>query len=234
MNVLAISCHPDDMEIECAGTLLKCAARGDNVTVCHVANGNMGHYSIMPDELRNIRLKEAQDSSKIAGFNVITLDIGDLRVYENSVEQMNSVVKVIREANPDFIITHSPKDYMVDHRAVSKLVFDASFVASVAHYEPQLGPASKVTPLFYMETSGSFQFDPTEFVDITDYIETKIDMLKCHKSQYVWLKEHDNSDVEDKTRITNGFRGHQCGVKYAEAYEQERTGHKVLPMRVLP
>lgn len=28
MNVLAISCHPDDMEIQCAGTLLKCLKRG--------------------------------------------------------------------------------------------------------------------------------------------------------------------------------------------------------------
>ena len=42
MNVLAIGCHPDDIEIGCAGTLAKCAARGDTVTVCHVANGNLG------------------------------------------------------------------------------------------------------------------------------------------------------------------------------------------------
>ena len=234
MNVLAISCHPDDMEIECAGTLLKCKARGDNVTVCHVANGNMGHFSIMPEELGKMRIQEAQDSAKIAGFKVITLNIGDLRVYENSLEQMNSVVRVIREAQPDFIITHSPKDYMVDHRAVSKLVFDASFVASVPHYEPELGPAAKTTPIYYMETSGSFQFDPTEFVDVTDFIDTKISMLMCHKSQYVWLMEHDNLNVEEETRIKAGFRGLQCGVKYAEAFEQEFTGHKVLPMRLLP
>ena len=34
MNVLAIGCHPDDIEINCAGTLAKCVKRGDNVTVC--------------------------------------------------------------------------------------------------------------------------------------------------------------------------------------------------------
>lgn len=234
MNVLAITCHPDDMEIECAGTLLKCKERGDNVTVCHVANGNMGHMVITPEELGALRIQEAQDSAKIAGFKVITLNIGDLRVYESSVEQMNAVVRVIREAQPDFIITHSPRDYMVDHRAVSKLVFDASFVASVPHYEPQLGKASQVTPIYYMDTSGSFQFDPTEFVDITPYIETKIEMLKCHRSQYVWLMEHDNNDVEREARIKSGFRGIQCGVDYAEAFEQEYAGHKVLPRRLLP
>ena len=36
MKVLAITCHPDDMEIGCGGTLIKCIKRGDTVTVCHV------------------------------------------------------------------------------------------------------------------------------------------------------------------------------------------------------
>ena len=52
MIVLAIGCHPDDIEIASAGTLIKCAERGDRVTVCHVCNGNMGHVVIKPAELR--------------------------------------------------------------------------------------------------------------------------------------------------------------------------------------
>jgi len=54
MVVLAIGCHPDDIEISCAGTLLKCQQRGDKVVMCHVANGNLGHVIIQPDELRKI------------------------------------------------------------------------------------------------------------------------------------------------------------------------------------
>ena len=53
MNILAIGCHPDDLEIACAGTLAKYAKRGDKVIMCHVANGNLGHAIIMPDELRD-------------------------------------------------------------------------------------------------------------------------------------------------------------------------------------
>ena len=63
MNVLAIGCHPDDIEISCCGTLAKCVDRGDRVVVCHVANGNMGHVEIMPDELKKIRRKESENSS---------------------------------------------------------------------------------------------------------------------------------------------------------------------------
>ena len=44
-TVLVISCHPDDMEIACAGTLLKCRDRGDRVVVCHLSSGNDGNES---------------------------------------------------------------------------------------------------------------------------------------------------------------------------------------------
>ena len=68
MNVLAIGCHPDDIEISCCGTLAKCVKRGDKVTVCHVANGNMGHEIIEPDELREIRAQEARNAGALAGI----------------------------------------------------------------------------------------------------------------------------------------------------------------------
>ena len=51
MNVLAIGCHPDDVEIACAGTLAKCVKRGDKVIVAHLCNGSLGHVIIKPPEL---------------------------------------------------------------------------------------------------------------------------------------------------------------------------------------
>ena len=86
MKILAISCHPDDVEIACAGTLAKCVRRGDEVTVCHVANGDLGHAIIHPPELRNIRAEEAKRAGSLAGIKVITCDVGDLMVYEGSKE----------------------------------------------------------------------------------------------------------------------------------------------------
>ena len=112
-----------------------CKRRGDNVTVCHVCNGNLGHEVIMPDELGKMRRQEAKNAGALAGINVVTCDIGDVMVYEGKKEHRDLVVDVIRRADPDFIITHAPNDYMPDHVAVSRLVFDASFAASVPHYE---------------------------------------------------------------------------------------------------
>ena len=130
MNVLAVGCHPDDVEIACAGTLAKCAARGDNVTVCHVATGNLGHVIIPPDELTVIREEEAKSAGALAGIRVISAGFNDMEIYDNNREARDRIVDVIKYANPDVIITHNPDDYMPDHTAVSRLVFDASFAAT--------------------------------------------------------------------------------------------------------
>ncbi|MBQ2889160.1 MAG: PIG-L family deacetylase, partial [Clostridia bacterium] len=118
MNVLAVGCHPDDIEISCCGTLAKCVKRGDKVTVCHVANGNMGHEIIPPDELREIRAKEAKAAGSLAGIEVVSLDIGDLLPNGCDITQRDKMMELIRDVQPDFIITHSPTDYMPDHLAV--------------------------------------------------------------------------------------------------------------------
>ena len=232
MNVLAIGCHPDDIEISCSGTLAKCVKRGDKVTVCHVANGNMGHEIIKPDELREIRAKEAQNAGKLAGIEVVTLDIGDLLPNGSDITQRDLVADLIRRIQPDFIITHSPTDYMPDHREVSKLVFDASFVASV----PQYGNGGKaaVVPVYYMDNLAGMNFNPTEYVDITDEIELKIEMLECHESQLKWMRDHDHIDFADFVRTCSKFRGLQCGASYAEAFTQEYVWPKVIAKRLLP
>ena len=234
MNILAIGCHPDDVECQCAGTLAKCVQRGDKVTVCHVANGNLGHELIQPDELRAIRKQEAINAGKLAGIEVVTCDVGDLLVYGEDKEQIDRVVDVIRNAQPDFIITHDPDDYMPDHRAVSRLVFAASFAASVPHYETGVAKTSAVTPIYYMDNFAGVNFMPTEYVDITDTIDLKMDMLECHESQVKWMRDHDHIDFSELIKSVARFRGIQSGVQYAEAFKQCIAYPKMTTRRMLP
>ncbi len=234
MNVLAICCHPDDAEINCIGTLLKCVARGDNVTVCHVCNGNMGHEIIGPEELREMRAQEAQNAGKMGGIKVVTCDIGDLRVYGDNPEHRDRVVDVIREAQPDFIITHAPNDYMPDHTAVSKLAFDAAFTASCAHYETSVPGKAGVTPIYYMDNLAGVGTLPTEYVDVTEFIDQKLEMLECHVSQIKWMRDHDGIDFPEFVKTCSRYRGLQSGVQYAEAFTQCLAWPKIVTKRLLP
>ena len=58
MNVLAVGCHPDDLEMNCGGTLAKCAARGDKVTMVTLASGNVGHKLYTKEEIAAIRVRK--------------------------------------------------------------------------------------------------------------------------------------------------------------------------------
>lgn len=233
-TVLAITCHPDDMEIACAGTLLKCKERGDRVVVCHLCSGDLGHEIIEPAELAKIRAAEAKKSGSIGGFEVMWGGFNDIDIYADNKEARDKVVDVIRTVDPDFIITHTPNDYMPDHTATSKLVFDACFAATVPHYKTKVNKKARLVPLYYMEPLMGLDFVPTEYVDISEYIDTKIDMLNCHESQIVWMRDHDHIDFPDMIRTSSKYRGYQSGSAYAEGFKQCIVYLKGTTKRMLP
>jgi len=232
MNVLAVGCHPDDLEIGCGGTLARYVTEGHNVTYCHVADGCMGHAVILPGELRVIRTGEARKAASILGAKYVSLGVPDLEVSAADPELVRRMVAVIREAKPDVILTHSPEDYMKDHRQVSELVFDASFSASVPHYGD--GEACAVCPLYYMDALAGLGFLPTEYVDISGTLDAKLAALACHDSQIAWLLEHDGIDFLNFARACSRFRGIQCGATYAEGFKPCTAFPRMGTKRMLP
>ncbi len=233
MNILAVGAHPDDMEILCTGTLARYSRDGHSVIMAHICNGNKGHHHIPPDKLAEVRAREAGSSAKVIGAEHINLGIEDLDVYLER-EQVLKCVELIRRTTPDVIITHSPDDYMPDHTVTSKLVFDASFIATLPHTKTEHEHFEKITPLYYTDTLAGVKFQPEEYVDISETFAVKKKMLACHESQLKWLKEHDKIDILEFIETVARFRGLQCGVLYAEAFRKADVWGRNTPHRVLP
>jgi len=233
VRILAVGAHPDDLELLCAGTLAKYSKEGHTVVMAHMCNGNKGHFTIPPEELASIRAEEAKKSAEIIGAEIIQGEYPDLElgIDENS---KRTAVDVIRRARPDVIITHSPDDYMVDHINTSRLIVEASFIATLPHYKSDYPAHNVIPPVFFMDTLAGVNFIPTEYVDITDEIEIKEKMLLCHQSQYIWLRDHDHIDYVDFMKSLSKFRGIQCGVKYAEGFKQYQVWGRIVPRRLLP
>ena len=234
MNILAIGCHPDDVEICCAGTLAKCVKRGDKVTVAHLCTGSLGHVVIPPEELVPIRAAEAREAGKLAGIEVLDGVFGDLDIYADNAESRNKVVEIIQYAQPDVILTHNPDDYMPDHVATSKLVFDAAFTATLPNWPSKTGKAAKLVPIYSMDTLAGDNVVPDEFGDVTDEIDLKIQLLECHRSQLDWMREHDGIDFADMVRTCSKYRGYQCGAAYAEGFKMCKAYLKGATRRLLP
>lgn len=234
MRYLAIGAHPDDLEIRCFGTLAKLKEQGHYVAVCNVANGCYGSVTIKPDELKKIRLKEAQKSAAVIGAEHFTVDVNDMAVNSHDQEAIRRLADVIRTARPDVIFCLSPNDYHPDHNEASLIVLHASFSAALPNYETEHPYLEKVPYMYYLDTGNSLDFEPTEYVDVTEYIDKKIEALACHKSQFDWLSAHSKTDIGANVRLTAEFRGMQCGAKYAEVFRICSKAGRVPHTRVLP
>jgi LmbE family N-acetylglucosaminyl deacetylase len=111
---------------------------------------------------------------------------------------------------------------------------DASFSVAVPQLKTRNKFYPKIVPVYYMDTLAGVNFLPTEYVDISDVIETKKKMLLCHKSQVVWMKEHDKIDFIDFMMTITKFRGLQANVKYAEAFRKADVWPRNITKRLLP
>ena len=235
MRILAVGCHPDDLEINAFGTLARCVQRGDDVFICGVTNGCCGSMVLTAEESAALRHKEAAKAAAVIGAReYINLDVDDLTVDARDPALTNRMIDLIRLIKPDMIITQSGDDYQRDHNEVHDLVYNASFMATIPNYKTQYPAHSIVTPLFYMEPTSGDRFNPTEYVDITAVIELKMEALACHASQVEWLKEHAKKDLLAATRAMAMYRGKLCGVPYAEAFHRSGQAQRMTPFRLLP
>lgn len=233
MRILAVGAHPDDIEITCAGTLARYATAGHEAHIAILCNGDCGSMTLPPEEISAIRKQESENAAQIIGARLHWMGYGDLGALE-TLETSRHMADVVRQARPDLILAPPPNDYMLDHRVASQLAEDGSFIATLPNVRTGNPPHGIIVPIFYVDTVAGLDFQPTEYVDITDTFETKRRMLLCHASQTTWLKEHDAIDVDDMMETIARFRGAQCGVRYAEGFRQARLWGRMTAHRLLP
>ena len=235
MRVLAVGCHPDDLEIACSGTLRKYVEQGAEVYMCHVANGDQGHVIIEPEPLAAIRAEEAERAGKFIGAKeVFNLNISDMQINRHDQAAMDAMADVVRICKPDVMITHNDADYMQDHVETSHLATNGAFMSGLPHRSVNHPFFQSFIPTFFMDTLAGVDFNPTHSVDITGQIEMKLQALAMHESQIKWMLEHDDIDFVDMVRTCSKYRGYQCGVAYAEAFRPYNVYPRHSTKQLLP
>jgi len=236
MNILAVGANPDDVELLCAGTLARYARSGDSVHVCYISNGDKGGAANAAEATAAIREEESRKAARLINAELYPLNVPDGEVTA-SLELRRRLVGVIRRAKPDVVISHFEHDYMSDHNHTAALVADAVFWSKVAGFaataeaeDSQAGPLA----VYHMDTVAGINFSPEEYVDITDVMDVKIEMLSQHESQIRYMKERDGLDFIDYMVTAAKYRGYQCGVKYAEAFVRMKRYPFLTPRRLLP
>jgi len=233
MRVLAIGAHPDDLELLCGGTLALYSQQGHHVTMAVLTNGNVGHPEIEIDEMAKIRKGEFEAAAALIKADTIWMNVDD----ELSVVDLDArlqMVDIIRQADPDIILTHNPDDYHVDHRNAGQLAFEAAPLACVHRLVTKYPNTSKQSLIYYFDTLGAVNFLPTEYVDISSVIDLKKEMVDCHKSQTEWMKEATGFGMDEIVEHVARVRGFAAGVSHAEGFRRLEAWYRGTTKRVLP
>ena len=240
MNILAVGAHPDDVEANCGGTLAKYAAQGARIVIATATSGNIGSAHHSMEEIARIRKSESAAAAGMIGAEYICLDYDDEMFFEDRKTRLR-FIDLVRYARADVILTHNTIDYNPDHVLTGKIISDIPVMIPIAHLKTPNPPHDTIPAVYYFDTAAGVDFQPTEYVDITDVFDLKMRMLRCHQSQIRWMadnyKDVDRTyagDYFESYEVMSRFRGIQAGVRYAEGFRRLQAGFMMSSERHLP
>ena len=229
-RILAIHAHPDDIEILAGGTLVLLARAGHQITIATMTPGDCGTAEYTADEIAAIRRAEAAASAARIGAAYQCVEFRDLAVF-NDDPSRRRVAELLRQVDPEIVLSASPIDYMCDHEAASGLVRDACFGAPAMNYSTGTAPAMKAIPhLYFMNPLAGRDRDDRPvtadfYVNVASSFEEKKSMLAEHKSQRNWLlKHHGIDDYLGSMETWTREAGAVAGFEMAEGFRRYK-GH---------
>ena len=209
-KILVVAVHPDDETLGCGGTLLKHKDSGDEINwlICTKIDKDNDYYSIRENEI--------EQASRLYGFDgTYSLWLKTMRVDEYSMSELiGKISKIINEVRPNIIYLPFKGDVHSDHRKI----FEASYSCTKAFRYPFIKKIYMMETLSETEFAPSTKEDsfiPNSFVDISEYFEKKIEIMKIFKSE---VAEHPFPRSEKNLRALATLRGAICGCKYAEGF----------------
>ena len=230
-RALVIMAHPDDIEFTCGGTAANLADDGWRVTFCLVTSGDKGSKddTIRAWELGRMREAEQQAAAARLGVAECVFLRWPDGFVEDSAELRERLVRVIREQQPELLITWDGYRGFNhrDHRTVGLVALDAAFpMARTPHYFP--GHADAGLRWHRVNTvllAGSRE--PDYFVDVGRQFDRKIDALLCHASQVGATRD----ELGERMRKRQTEAAAQGRIPWAEGFRRLTFGGTAAPSR---
>ena len=199
-TVLVIVAHADDMEFMAGGTIAKMAELGYSIREVIATNNERGTLRVASGQAlepdwsaaftADARREEARRGAKVLGVDpeIQFLGYEDGRLSETTLNELREqCMRAIRWHKPDVLFTwdpHAPYEDHQDHRAVAWAATEAAMFAHFPLYHPEHGDEG-LEPHYVGERYffAKSPRDADKTVDISDYIERKIEALCEHVCQ---------------------------------------------------
>lgn len=213
MNILVIAPHADDEILGVGGTIARYVSEGNQIYVCIASRGYEPTFS---NELVEKVLKEANNSHNLLGIKkTYYLNFPASMLEKSERNELNEkLFEVIKEVRPDIVFIPHFGDMQQDHKVIAK----AAMVVLRPKYE------HKVPIIYSYETLSETEwniphaantFIPNVYVDISNYMNAKLEAMKEYQSQ---LDIFPNPRSLEVLEALAKYRGSAIHVKAAEAF----------------
>lgn len=226
LDILAIGVHPDDVELSCAGTLLKHISLGKKVGILDLTAGELGTRGS-----GELRLIEGAEAAKILGISIRdNMGMAD-GFFRNDEEHQLKIIKKIRQYQPEIVLCNAVSDRHPDHGRATQLVSEACFYSGLRKIGTRLN--DEIQPCWRPKAVYHYvqdkQLKPDFVVDVTDFVEKKMEAIRAFKSQFY---NPESTEPESPISVKNFLEvvtskmsvfGRDAGFTYAEGFTVERT-----------
>jgi len=222
VDVLAIAAHRDDVELTCAGTLLRAADAGHRTGILDLTAGESGTRGSA-----ELRAQESERSAAILGvIERRNAGLADAHL-RNDEASRQVVVEHIRHFAPRIVILPFPVGRHPDHRVASELGRDACFLAGLAKY-PAGGAPHRPHKILYALSYREDPLKPTFVVDITPQFDRKMAAIRCYASQFDGAKAAGEifptgQDLYSLVETQNAHYGSLIRTRYGEPFYTHET-----------
>lgn len=209
-KVLVVSAHPDDETIGAGGTLLRHKDAGDEISWCVVTQAYTPDWS---EELIARFRRQAERVAQHLGVKTVEF-CGFPTVKLNTVPAMqlgSALQRIVQAVQPEVVYLPPPADINTDH----VIVHQAALVAT----RPLPGTSVRRVLAYEIAPTSRFGvtgFQPTVYVDITDYLDRKLEMMSIYESE---VKAYPHPRSLEALRAFAVERGLGVGVGAAECFQ---------------
>lgn len=226
LDILAISAHPDDIELSCSGTLIAHKSQGYTTGILDLTEGEMSTRGT-PETRR----KESAEASEIMGLSLReNLGLSDAK-FDLSFENQLRVIKVLRKFRPEIILANALYDRHPDHVRAAELIEEAVFKSGLVKIETEdeKGIQLPWRPKKVYHYIQSVSLEPDFICDISAHMEEKIASIRVFKSQFFDPKSKEpntyisNPDFLKLIEARSREWGHRIGVSFGEGFVQRQS-----------
>ena len=217
IDLLAIAAHRDDVELTCAGTLVKMQRAGYRTGIVDLTAGETGTRGDA-----ETRETEASKAAQVMGVTErVNAGLPDADIF-NTADTRRVVIELIRHFRPKTVILPFPAGRHPDHRIASELCRDACYLAGLAKYAAA-GEAHRPDKVLYAQAYREDPVKPTFVVDISNEFDAKMEAIHCYSSQFDGAKAAGElfptgQDLYELVRIQNAHYGSLIRAAYGEPF----------------